>query len=235
MCKLGFWQLERAEQKRQQLALFSQQGDLSADDLIQLNSETLERLNGRSIQLSGDIEIDKVWLLDNQTYQGQVGYSVITPLKVLDGQLSILVNWGWIKAGKYRHQIPQIQLPNNINTSGLIRTTDFAQFRLKPDQLESQSSWPKRVQSVSTIVQAFKDLGGEPVLVYAKTHPKINYPQTYQPVVMPPEKHQAYAVQWFLLAFASVLVFIYASSRNVTSNTLNKKLTENDDKDNNEG
>jgi len=36
-------------------------------------------------------------------------------------------------------------------------------------------------------------------------------PQTYKPVVMLPEKHRAYAIQWFLLAFACIGVFFFAS------------------------
>jgi cytochrome oxidase assembly protein ShyY1 len=35
----------------------------------------------------------------------------------------------------------------------------------------------------------------------------------YKAVVMSPQKHQAYAVQWFLIALACVVVAIFASKK----------------------
>jgi cytochrome oxidase assembly protein ShyY1 len=212
MCKLGFWQLERADQKRQQIKLFSQQGEITNKAFTQLSSSQITALNGRTVNLTGRILTDKVWLLDNQTYQGKVGYSVITPVVLTGNQQRLLVNWGWIQAGKYRSELPNVQLPEKINLTGIIRTTDFEQFTLQ--QVPHESGWPKRVQSVSSILVSLDSTSVLPVVIYADTLEGINYPQTYKPVVMPPEKHQAYVVQWFLLALASVVVFIFASYKN---------------------
>ena len=42
--------------------------------------------------------------------------------------------------------------------------------------------------------------------------------RNWQPVVMAPEKHMAYAVQWFLLAFAAIGVFIIAQRNKLKRN-----------------
>lgn len=221
MCKLGFWQLDRAEQKRQQIALFTQQGEITTEELLPYTEVTLVEINGRKVALQGKIVTDKIWLLDNKTHNGKVGYNVITPLllKALAKKgvaeqgkdKQILVNWGWLQASKYRSELPSVKLPDNIELTGVVRTTDFKQFSLQQDHKQDESGWPKRVQSVSNIIANLDTRTILPVMVYADTNENINYPQTYKPVVMPPEKHQAYAVQWFLLALSSLLVFMFAS------------------------
>jgi cytochrome oxidase assembly protein ShyY1 len=216
MCKLGFWQLDRAEQKRQQIQVFSQQGEVTTEEISQLTKLTspqqVTKLNGRKVNLQGAILKNTVWLLDNQTYQGKVGYSVITPMLLNGSQSQVLVNWGWVQAGKYRTELPSIQLPNKVSLTGILRTTDFEQFSLQQEQLSD--GWPKRVQSVSSVIKSVDKNLVLPILVYANTHIKIQYPQTYKPVVMPPEKHQAYALQWFLLALACLVIFAFASYKN---------------------
>jgi cytochrome oxidase assembly protein ShyY1 len=228
MCKLGFWQLDRAEQKRQQIALFTQQGEITTEELLPYTEVTLVEINGRKVALQGKIVTDKIWLLDNKTHNGKVGYNVITPLllqAVTEQAVAkkdvaeqgkdkqILVNWGWLQASKYRSELPSVKLPDNIELTGVARTTDFKQFSLQQGQKKEQdeSGWPKRVQSASNIIANLDTRTILPVMVYADTNENINYPQTYKPVVMPPEKHQAYAVQWFLLALSSLLVFMFAS------------------------
>ena len=217
MCKLGFWQLDRAEQKRQQIALFSQQGEITGEDLLQRTAITLIELNGRKVKLHGKIVTDNIWLLDNKTYNGKVGYNVITTLQLQGKEQQnqtpqakqVLVNWGWIQASKYRSELPRITLPDNIELTGVVRTTDFKQFSL--EQGQDENGWPKRVQSISSIIANLDTQDVLPVVVYADTNENINYPQIYKPVVMSPEKHQAYAVQWFLLALSSLVVFMFAS------------------------
>jgi cytochrome oxidase assembly protein ShyY1 len=35
----------------------------------------------------------------------------------------------------------------------------------------------------------------------------------YRPVILPPERHKAYALQWFLLAVAVMVIALLASAR----------------------
>lgn len=209
MCKLGFWQLDRAEHKRQQIEMFSHKEQVSTQTLMTHKQDSLIQLHGRNVELTGDIDNSKTWLLDNQTHQGKVGYRVITPLTLNDSNRRVLVNWGWIQASQYRSELPQVKLPKTVKLTGIIRSQDFQQFTLQEGV--GEAGWPKRIQSIASILQTLNIDETLPILIYADTHDSINYPQTYKPVVMPPEKHQAYAVQWFLLALASIVVFVMAS------------------------
>jgi surfeit locus 1 family protein len=45
-----------------------------------------------------------------------------------------------------------------------------------------------------------------------------SFVRDWQPVVMAPEKHLAYAAQWFLLAFAALVIFVIAQRNKLKRN-----------------
>lgn len=203
LVRLGFWQLQRADEKVQLLAQQQTQPVLTGADLVY--EKSLAKLNHSQIKTKGRILTDHIWLLDNQVHQGRVGYKVLTELELSKfKQFKIMVDWGWIPAEKQRSQLPNIELPSTVvEVSGLLKTDNFTQFVLAE---ATESGWPRRIQSLAELELP---LG----VIYAKTNKAGTLPQTYKVVVMPPEKHKAYALQWFLLAIASVLVFWFASRR----------------------
>lgn len=200
LLKLGFWQLDRAEQKQQALAKLADQEVLT---LAAWREQRVKQdLHSRKIRLTGNVKKDRVWLLDNRMYQGQVGYSVITLFEAAGVPSPLLVDWGWVKAESSREQLPEVNLPSQITgVIGLIKTQDFAQLVLKDT---SETGWPRRIQSLQQL-----DLSKG--IIYADSESATGLVQAYEPVVMLPEKHQAYAVQWFGLAIACLLVFAFAS------------------------
>ena len=203
LVRLGFWQLQRADEKEQLLAQQQMQPVLTSAALVY--EKNIEKLNHSQIKTKGRILTERIWLLDNQVHQGRVGYKVLAELELSQfNQFKIMVDWGWIPAEKQRSQLPQVALSNNeVEVSGLLKTKGFNQFVLAETQ---ESGWPRRVQSLAELELP---LG----VIYAQTNKGGALPQTYKVVVMPPEKHKAYALQWFLLAVASVFVFWFASRR----------------------
>lgn len=202
LLRLGFWQLERAEQKREALLQLTQQQELSLESWVATDDKRL--IHSRRIKLKGSIAEQQIWLLDNRVYQGQVGYSVISKFKLKGLERFALVDWGWIKAPRSRSELPNIDLPQTeLLLTGLVKTTGFTQVVLKET---SETGWPRRIQSL-------QELDLSQGVIYADTGVVDGLIQIYKPVVMPPEKHQAYAVQWFLLALACALIFIFASRK----------------------
>ncbi|NVK24896.1 MAG: SURF1 family protein [Gammaproteobacteria bacterium] len=208
MCKLGFWQLDRAEQKEMELKAFSELSVLTSQQLLQELQTRPESLHGRRAHLSGDIDLNQVWLVDNKTHNGRVGYSVVVKLRMSKDDVSkpdfLLVDLGWIPAGQYRDKLPNIELPANVVIEATLKAKNFEQLLL--DDAKEQLS-PQRVQTYRQIF--LQDV--PPLVAFADSDSINGMPQLYQPVVMPPEKHVAYAVQWFLLAIASLVVFSFAS------------------------
>ena len=105
---LAVWQLGRAEERRQ-----------LREDVLQRSSQAVADFKAAVIDLQSDrykryrlqgefIDAHQV-LLDNVVRNGRAGYEVITPFRQNDGVI-ILVNRGWLEAGKDRRVLPDIQV-----------------------------------------------------------------------------------------------------------------------------
>lgn len=205
---LGFWQLDRAEQKREQQATLEQ---TRARAPAPLNEDTAGALRPhRRLILSGHYLENRNWLLDNRHRDGRVGYEVVTPF-VLAGGGTVLVNRGWTPAGSTRAELPDPEVPAG-------EVTLFAEW-IEPSEhplLDGDSAdtgWPKVVLTVEPAAMA-EQLGQPLMGHYARLEAGsdgallTDWPQTQVSAA----KHTAYAVQWFAMAAALVLWFVLANT-----------------------
>ena len=97
--RLSVWQYQRGEQKQQQLSQLEQSEQQGVMDwqAFQLLPNQVDK-TGLKLTLNGLINTQRYWLLDNQIYQGQVGYDLLAAVKINDYIAPIIVNFGWLKA-----------------------------------------------------------------------------------------------------------------------------------------
>lgn len=214
LSKLGYWQLQRAEQKTiqiSQLEQLQQQGAISWPQLAVLSASAAD---GVLFAGAGQWLQPYIWLLDNQIVDGKVGYDVIIPVQYTDKSRLLMVNLGWVAAGNNRAVLPELTIPEQIQLQGLIRSK-VGGFRLGPNT--EGEGWPQRIQQPELEQMAAQlPLSSYPVLLYQQgSSPFLPH---YQPVVMPPEKHHGYAFQWFMLAIAVVAVALAAARRSGREN-----------------
>ena len=120
---LGFWQLERAVEKTVQIAQHARLLNLPAEKLEGVPGD--ERLDGRLVQLVGEIERNQVFLLDNVVVDGRVGFEVVHPMQ-LDQGGTVLINRGFVAAGASRAVLPIVPALGNRDTaSGRIYHSDW--------------------------------------------------------------------------------------------------------------
>ena len=62
-----------------------------------------------------------------------------------------------------------------------------------------------------------------PFVVYLDENEALGFVKNWTPIVMPPEKHRAYAFQWFSLAVAWLSLMIWASYRSGRDSDVNNK------------
>ncbi|MEO3677787.1 SURF1 family protein [Rheinheimera sp. FR7-31] len=209
LINLSWWQLSRASEKTEQLqrlAALHSQGALTPGQLATLESTDIDGapLRGEARWLA-----PYIWLLDNQIVEGQVGYDVIVPVQTGGLNQLLLVNLGWVAGGRDRGQLPLIEVPKYIQLDGLLRT-EVSGLMLLGQNAEETGSWPMRIQQVDYDELArISGLNLLPVLLYQQQ--SSAFISHYQPVVLPPEKHRGYALQWFLLAVAVVGVALAAA------------------------
>lgn len=214
LARLGLWQLERSgqkEQRLQQIADFKQHQKMSFTNLLKVAEQTDP--TGVDVTLNGEFTSPYSWLLDNKVVNGQVGYDALLAFKPDDGDKWLLVNMGWIK-GDYanRDVLPEFSIPDgDITLSAFVKAKDLSAFALS-DKSVNHQQWPLRTQQVNIeTIEQQSGLNFYPFMLIASETAQYGFTHHYEPVVMPPEKHKAYALQWFLLALAVLVVFIFAS------------------------
>ncbi|MEC4747698.1 SURF1 family protein [Methylomicrobium sp. Wu6] len=210
---LGFWQLDRAEQKR---AFFARQQQGMAAPVVQLTALTPEdkdTLRYKSAVAIGHYDSAHQILLDNQMAGGKAGYFVLTPFILDDGNKAVLVNRGWIQANQDRKILPDITIQKN-RTQITGRINHFPSVGIKLAGADRPSEgWPTVVQVADSVILSAKF--GYPVFSFMieldKQAPEGYRREWREIAVMPPEQHVAYAVQWFGLAIALALMFVWFS------------------------
>ncbi|MCF7980482.1 MAG: SURF1 family protein [Pseudomonadales bacterium] len=234
LLRFGFWQIERAEEKKQLEQDYNQRmlaQPISLQQAFALKDRAYVR-----VALTGTFDNQRLVLLDNKIFQGRVGYEVITPF-VLASPLTISVgeqalqtidflwvNRGWISLGENRKQlpkIPQVESPQRIIVG--IDIPAGEPFILADEPY--QGVWPEVVQKVDVerMSERYREetsLHGAPFMVRLAQSSPGALQMIWQPINMIPAKHLGYALQWFTMALALTLLYLYVTI---------KRRKENDD------
>ncbi|HCH00653.1 MAG TPA: SURF1 family protein [Vibrio sp.] len=167
MVKLGFWQLDRGNQKlamEQQLQLRADANPVAIEDWQMSSSEdaTGVKLSLRIAPLADDVKAQRVYW-DNQTWQGKVGYLVFQPVRLLandpqsDFEAVGLIELGFIPAGRDRQVLPEVvgisqnqRYQTQTIVGRLYRKQDNPMSQgLMPEMMEITNGLGLRIQNLS--------------------------------------------------------------------------------------
>jgi surfeit locus 1 family protein len=211
---LGFWQLARAEEKRELLAAH-QARQLAAP----ISLAELERQPNPAyvrVQLQGYFDTRHSLLLDNRTRDGKVGVEVLQPFYEQSSGLWLLLNRGWLPWPDRR--IPPTfatpDTPLSLRASVHVPLGEPLQLH----QEQPATGWPRLITAVKPDA-LWQQLGRGGLSYEVRLEPGPASFQADWPVVaMSPDKHLGYAVQWFALAAALLGLFIYLGLHNAREN-----------------
>ena len=100
---LGFWQLERAAEKRRyEAAYLARLADLPVP--VSTEVEAFQR-----VRLTGEFDPKRYFLLDNQIRQGKVGFAVLAVFVTTDGR-QWLLNRGFVAGHQGRSRLPSVRI-----------------------------------------------------------------------------------------------------------------------------
>ncbi|RZR47092.1 SURF1 family protein [Vibrio vulnificus] len=209
LVKLGLWQLSRAEEKSQ-LEIELQQRALQAPqpllDVLNVEHAAAFSVTGVRVETNVAPSALPIVLLDNQTWNGKVGYLAYQVMALMDEPGSyLLVELGFVDGGLQRQSLPKVQ----GFREPLFLTGRLYQKSVNPlsDQLHLELSDPIRVQNM-VIADLSKQLNVSliPTLFQPDNLTHWPYPQPWQPLNMGSQKHFAYAMQWFAMALVLLLI-----------------------------
>ena len=209
---LGFWQLDRADEKRELESRWAQRQAETPVLLSELRAEPAANLAYRRVQLRGEFLPDHYLLLDNRMNRGRFGNEVIGLFALADTDQVVLVNRGWVPSDPARLEMPEVPLPDGVTeVIGHLYVSPGAPFLLASQQPEPP--WPVRVQAVDMdelipLVAQVSDAELYPWLVRIDPKQPAALTADWPVVNASPEKHQGYAVQWFSMAAVLLLFFL---------------------------
>ncbi len=212
MIRLGFWQLSRAEEK-QIIQNFVVEQNTKEIDL----GKTLVSIDNLYQQAFGVGEYihDQGILIDSQVSEGKVGYHIVTPFRLEKNGRIILVNSGWIPVGVSRKIKPKVSLPEGrLNVSGRLQKPHAKPPIWKDETpLVQDGAWQylsiEEFMKRSNLTVSPLILELEPNLVGVGGYERKwrVYDDTWI------NRHKAYALQWFSMAFVFTLMCLVLEFR----------------------
>ncbi len=210
---LGFWQLDRAAQKKEILQAQSMQQELEPISNGEWQEDRANHL--RRVVLQMNLDPDKYLLLANRLMDGQVGYEVIS-LGYLStqGGTPILINRGWVEASLDRSQLPEIKTPVGLQLVTGYYYCPEANSMIR-QSAEFDGNWPAILYAVDTsAMQVVFNASERPLACEVRIDPSspLSFKVRWEVVNQTEAKHIGYAVQWFLMAFALIILALFSNS-----------------------
>jgi len=110
MLRLGVWQLDRADEKQMLLDQVQDRAQQKPVDLSSivgiLDAANTQNYRFKSVVVTGRYAPNSSVYIDNKVVNSKVGYTVLTPLQVVDTPWWIMVDRGWLSAGLDRANLP---------------------------------------------------------------------------------------------------------------------------------
>jgi surfeit locus 1 family protein len=208
---LGQWQQgkgERLQAQRDQYERRSALAPISVSGSVLVDAIAFDNL---PITARGEYQAKEQFYLDNRQEEGVAGFQVVTPLKLEGSTTRLLVNRGWMAWPGKRGVVPQVAVPQGIvKVTGLASRPADKKFLLMTDPGDERARlWMQvdlqRVRShiaapIQPIVLLQHSSDASDTLVR-------HWPAPQDRVAM----HKGYALQWFGMAIALVVFFVFAS------------------------
>ena len=211
---LGTWQQKRAVEKR---ALEMQHETAPP---MSLASAIGQKSRFSAVNALGHYDMERHILLDNQIWNGRAGVYVFTPFHTAGG-VTILVNRGWLPLSPDRKSLPGIPTPDDeIVLRGILNTPPVPGRLLGPSDRLEKNKWPQLVTYLNlpdisaTLGTPLEDW----VVQLSGSEPGGFEGRDWKPVYLTSSRHQGYAIQWFSLLAACVVMWVFLGLRNQTGN-----------------
>ena len=207
MFALGLWQLQRAEQKSTRLVMIEAAATTSPLTLGKIINSR-EDTRDLPVRLTGTLNPETYLLLDNKIHQGRVGFEVLALLNTDSG--NVLINFGWVAGDPSRQSLPEVELPYALqDIQGKVAIPIVNP--MASETADIVQNWPKVIQQLDlAFIEQVLQVPILPFIVQLDPLATSGFVRQWQPVVMSPEKHIAYAIQWFGLALAALMIYGFA-------------------------
>ena len=205
LVSLGFWQLDRADQKRT-IEASIQKANTGVVELIVNQNELLNK-EYYEVRLQGSYISDKQFIYDNQIVDQASGYYVLTPF-VLTGQSNaIMINRGFIPWNGRRDQLADIAVDSASREIKIQVSKPIKRIELKTSDISNQ--FPVLIQAIDfDVIEEISSTSFVDVIGLLDPSSDDGFVRKWEPYTGSIEKHIGYAIQWFLMALVLGIIGI---------------------------
>lgn len=202
--RLGFWQLQRAEQKQQ---MVQAEAALALQQPVVWHTQDAFPVQYQRIKVQGRYLPD-IFLLDNQHQQHRFGYDILSPLLFDDGSV-LLVDRGWFAGDETRRSFPQVNTPTKaLTVRGSAYFPSKNPWILGPN-IEKKADQLTIIENLDAkIVSQILQKKVYPFIIRLDQEEEHGFIRQWAIVSMPPQRHVAYAWQWFAMALVLFIIFM---------------------------
>jgi surfeit locus 1 family protein len=218
LLRLGVWQLGRAQEKIDLQETYNEMGEDYAVPIEEVGMAGLEN-DARTIQnlhvsLSGRFRNDRTLFLIYQTYEETLGYEVVTPFELASSEKIVFVSRGWILANTYDELLAKVDpIPGTLTVTGQLYVPTPRQADRTNGIDLSKPRWPLEVRYLNTLELA--PLFEESIFPYEirldENQPGL-FVRHWPTVYVDTGRNFSYALQWFSMAIALLIVTFVLSS-----------------------
>ena len=201
---LGNWQLSRAEEKDDRQAKLNQ---LSQKPQISIPTSLikLENYQFRKVEVHGTYIPSHTIYLDNKINRGRAGYQIITPVKLDESSMHVLINRGWIAAGRTRSDLPEVLTPSGkVTVSGIAESPTIRTLELSTETV-SGKVWE------NLHLDRYREETGlklQPLVILQENEVKDGLLRAWTRPDSGSSRNLGYAFQWFAMALAIIILYL---------------------------
>ena len=205
---LGFWQLDRAQEKKEIIANYDK---LLTSEPISLNTKSTYK-NWQPVTTMGRFK-DTVIFEDNAILSGRAGFKIYHLFENGDGSY-VFVHRGFIERNMIKNNLPLIDTPTGKQSiKGSILIKQDNSFVQDVEESDARIIQEFDIERLINKFPILKDRYLHPFLFNLDIRDKNKFLAIEKPVNMAASKHIGYAIQWFGLCMALIILTIYAYRR----------------------
>ncbi len=200
-CWLGVWQLHRYAEKK--ILLHDWQQQLHAAP-VSFHAGIMNVVPFEHVKATGYYQTKLTVLIPNKIYQNKIGYEVLTPFRMPGDNKLLLIDRGWLGNKPSETTIKEQQ-----EVTGQIKLLNERQFILGNNIMQPTMK-PLEMQKID--IAELEQVTGQrfyPFILRLDPTESHGFVRDWIVTTMLPERHMAYAVQWFALAGVLFIAFLF--------------------------
>lgn len=202
--RLGFWQIQRADEKTRMVIAEAEQAKHAP---VTWTSGKQLPMQYQQVRLTGHY-LSKVFLLDNQHHDHQFGFDVLIPFELSDKKV-ILVDRGWVAGDSMRQSFPSVEIPQGeLQLQGAVYFPSTNNWLLGPDSEEKENKITILERINTKFITQILQKSVYPFIIRLDKDQAYGFIREWAVVSMPPQRHLAYALQWFAMALVILIIFV---------------------------